>query len=108
VREQLLKIRRFIAENHKLFRVSNKLMGPMQGSTLTRVPKGFDAGHPAAGLIKMKQWYWWVELEPGLATSPELKREIAKRFRAMAGMVELLNRPLLKGSKTVMAADERG
>jgi uncharacterized protein (TIGR02453 family) len=104
--EQLLKIRRFIADNHKLFRREIKGMGSLQGSTLTRVPKGFDAEHPAAELIKMKQWYWWVELDPALATSPKLKGEIAKRFRAMAPMVELLNKPLLKSAKTKLAADD--
>jgi uncharacterized protein (TIGR02453 family) len=93
--EQLLKIRHFIAENHKLFRKEKKLMGALQGTTLQRVPKGFDPAHPAVDLIKMKQWYWWVELDPKLATSPQLKSEIIKRFREMAPMVELLNKPLL-------------
>jgi uncharacterized protein (TIGR02453 family) len=106
--EQLLKIRHLIAGNHNLFRTSNKLMGSVQGTTLQRVPKGFNAEHPAADLIKMKQWYWWVELPASLATSPKLKEEIAKRFRAMAPMVELLNRPLLGKAKTILAADERG
>jgi uncharacterized protein (DUF2461 family) len=73
-----------------------KGMGKLQGSTLTRVPKGFDAGHPAADLIKMKQWYWWVELDGSLATSPKLKAEIVKRFRAVAPMIEFLNKPLLR------------
>jgi uncharacterized protein (TIGR02453 family) len=97
--EQLLKIRHFIAGNDKLFRSTavklKKLMGPLKGATLTRIPKGFDAAHPAADLIKMKQWFWWVELDLKLATSPKLKSEIAKRFRAMAPMIELLNKPLL-------------
>jgi uncharacterized protein (TIGR02453 family) len=93
--EQLLKIRRFIAENHKLLRTKHKLMGALQGSTLQRIPKGFDPEHPAADLIKKKQWFWWVELDPKLATSAKLKSEIAKRFKEMAPMVELLNRPLL-------------
>jgi uncharacterized protein (TIGR02453 family) len=97
--EQLLKIRRFLAENHKQLRQSTKLMGKLQGSTLTRVPKGFDADHPAASLIKMKQWFWWVELDPALATSPKLKAEIIKRFREMAPMIELLNKPLLRNTK---------
>jgi uncharacterized protein (TIGR02453 family) len=93
--EQLLKIRHFIAENPKPFRATNKLMGPLQGSALTRVPKGFDAAHPAADLIKKKQWYWWVELDAKLATSPQLKTEIIKRFKEVAPMVALLNKPLL-------------
>jgi uncharacterized protein (TIGR02453 family) len=95
--EELRKIRHFIAGNHNLFRTSLKLMGSVQGSTLTRVPKGFNAEHPAADMIKKKQWYWWVELPLALATSPKLKSEIVKRFRATAPMVELLNKPLLKG-----------
>jgi uncharacterized protein (TIGR02453 family) len=93
--DELRKLRHFIAENHESFLKTNKLMGAVQGDTLQRIPKGFDADHPAADLIKMKQWYWWVELDPKLATSPNLKAEIAKRFRAMAPMVELLNKPLL-------------
>jgi uncharacterized protein (TIGR02453 family) len=105
--EELRKIRHFIAGNHNLFRTSIKLMGSLQGSTLTRLPKGFDAEHPAADLIKMKQWYWWVELPLALATSPKLKSEIVKRFRATAPMVELLNKPLLKSGKTMSAGDER-
>lgn len=93
--EQLLRIRRFLAENHKLFRRKDKLMGPLKGATLQRVPKGFDPQHPAIDLIKMKQWFWWVELDAKLATSPKLKTEIIKRFKAIAPMVELLNKPLL-------------
>jgi uncharacterized protein (TIGR02453 family) len=105
--EELRKIRHFIAGNHNLFRTSIKLMGSLQGSTLTRVPKGFDAEHPAADLVKKKQWYWWVELPLALATSPKLKSEIVKRFRATAPMVELLNKPLLKSGKAMLAGDER-
>jgi uncharacterized protein (TIGR02453 family) len=104
--EQLLKIRRFIAENHELLRKKHKLMGALQGSTLQRIPKGFDPEHPAADLIKKKQWFWWVELDPKLATSAKLKSEIAKRFKEMAPMVELLNRPLL-GKRTSPLPDLR-
>jgi uncharacterized protein (TIGR02453 family) len=97
--EQLLAIRRFLATNEESFRATaakaKKLMGPVQGSTLQRVPKGFDSEHPAADLIKRKQWYCWVALDAALATSPKLKAEIVKRFKVMAPMVELLNKPLL-------------
>jgi uncharacterized protein (TIGR02453 family) len=105
--EQLLAIRRFIAANDKLFHATaakaKKLMGPVQGSTLQRVPKGFDSEHPAADLIKMKQWYCWVELDAALATSPKLKSEITKRFKAMAPLVELLNKPLLGNARKAPA-----
>jgi uncharacterized protein (TIGR02453 family) len=98
--EQLLKIRRFLAGNDKEFRATaarlNKLMGTLKGETLKRAPKGFDPEHPAVDLIKKKQWYWWVELDVKLATSPKLRSEITKRFRAMAPMVQLLNKPLMK------------
>ena len=93
--EQLRKLRPFIAENAKAFRAKKKLMGQVQGTTLQRIPKGFNPADPAADLIKMKQWYWWVELDPSLITSPQLKSEITKRFKEMAPMIELLNRPLL-------------
>ena len=94
--DELRKLRHFIAENHESFRKTNKLMGAVKGDTLQRIPKGFDADHPAADLIKMKQWYWWVELDPALVTSPKLKAEIIKRFKAIAPMVEMLNKPLLQ------------
>jgi uncharacterized protein (TIGR02453 family) len=94
--DELRKLRHFIAENHESFLKTNKLMGAVQGDTLQRIPKGFDADHPAADLIKMKQWYWWVELDPALVTSPKLKAEIIKRFKAIAPMVEMLNKPLLQ------------
>jgi hypothetical protein len=42
-----------------------------------------------------------VELDLALATSPKLKGEIVKRFRSIAPMVELLNKPLLGKAKAV-------
>ena len=93
--EELRKIRHFIAAYPKPFRATPKLMGPVKGETLQRPPKGFTPEHPSIDLIKMKQWYWWVELDPSFVTSPKLKSEIVKRFKAVAPMVELLNRPLL-------------
>jgi uncharacterized protein (TIGR02453 family) len=97
---ELLAIRTWLAENHAEFRKTaqgpRKLMGELHGESLRRVPKGFDAAHPAADLIKMKQWLYWAELDPKLATSPKLLPEIVKRFRVMAPVVEMLNTPLAK------------
>ena len=106
--EQLLAIRQHIAEHHEDFRqlaedrTLNKLMGPMWGESLTRVPKGFPAEHPAADLLKRKQWIFYTTgLDHGLATTPKLLVELVKRARAMAPFVDFLNRPLTLGRKTV-------
>jgi hypothetical protein len=53
----------------------------------------------------MKQWLYWAELDPKLATSPKLLPEIVKRFRVMAPVVEMLNRPLAQ--KRVVGAASR-
>jgi uncharacterized protein (TIGR02453 family) len=96
--EELLAIRTWLAGHHAEFRQAargpRKLMGELHGESLQRVPKGFDGAHPAADLIKMKQWLYWAELDPKLAASPKLLPEIVKRFRLMAPVVETLNTPL--------------
>jgi uncharacterized protein (TIGR02453 family) len=101
--EQLLAIRTWLSENHAEFvkaaKAIQKVTGKLQGETLQRVPKGFDPSHPAADLIKMKQWYWWTELDPALATTPKLLPEVIKRFRALAEVVAMMNRPLLMQQK---------
>jgi uncharacterized protein (TIGR02453 family) len=97
--EELLAIRTWIAENHTAFRKAargpEKLMGKLHGDSLTRAPKGFDPAHPAADLIRMKSWLYWIELEAGLAESPKLFTEVMKRFRVAAPVVEMLNAGLV-------------
>lgn len=98
--EQLLAVRGHLAGQHEPFRrilagrQLRRLMGGLCGEQLTRVPKGFPCDHPAADLIRYKQWYVYVQLEPALVTSPKLFTELLKRFRAMMPLVEFLNEPL--------------
>jgi uncharacterized protein (TIGR02453 family) len=100
-RDVTLLIRNHIAETYpELNRIladkkARKLAGALQGDALTRAPKGFDPEHPAAGFLKMKDWLFDVNLEPGLAITPKLQGEIVTRFRAMAPLIQYLNRPLL-------------
>ena len=100
-RDVTLLVRNHIADTYQeLNRIladkkARKLTGNLGGDVLTRSPKGFDPEHPAAGLIKMKDWVLDVTLEPGLATTPKLQGEIVARFRAMAPLIQYLNRPLL-------------
>src|SRR5207248_8227028 len=97
----LLAIRTHLAGRHQDFRrivlgrAVRQLFGEVRGERLTRVPKGFDAAHPAADLLRFKQFLLYVELEPDLAAGPELYAEIVKRFRAMRPFLEFLNAPLV-------------
>jgi uncharacterized protein (TIGR02453 family) len=98
--DELRAFRTWLAENHKKFRDAarkpEKLLGKLQGSAVTRMPKGFDASHPAEDLIRMKQWLYWVELDAKLATTPRLLSELVKRFRAAAPVIAMLNTTLRK------------
>lgn len=109
--DQLLAIRRHIAGQYAAFRklTSNRklvaLMGPLQGESLSRVPKGFPCEHPAAEMLKMKQWLYYTGLDPSIATTPALYEEVLARFRAMNPVVEFLNAALLKNRPKLSAAD---
>jgi uncharacterized protein (DUF2461 family) len=100
--DELRAFRTWLAENHKKFRDAarkpEKLLGKLQGSAVTRIPKGFEASHPAEELIRMKQWLYWVELDAKLATTPRLLPELVKRFRAAAPLIAMLNAPLRKNA----------
>jgi len=100
-RDVLLAVRQHIAENHKQFRATfssprvKKLLGELQGDSVSRVPKGFDPDHPAADLIKRKHYLLDTQLDPKLATTPKLLGELVSRIEAMTPFVEFLNRPLI-------------
>jgi uncharacterized protein (TIGR02453 family) len=103
--EHLLAIRNYLAENHEEFRRIaaarnvRRLFGDVTGDSLSRVPKGFAADHPAADLLRMKQFLLFRTLEASLATTPKLFREVVSRFQVMAPFLEFLNRPLYRVRK---------
>lgn len=70
-----------------------------EGAALARSPKGFDPKHPAAELIRKRNWFYWTEPDIKLATSPKLASEIVRHFRAVAPVMELLNVPLVRKSR---------
>ena len=98
--ETLLAIRQHLAERHEEFRkiagarAVQQLFVEVQGEQLTRVPKGYPCDHPAADLLRFKQYLLYVELPPDLAVTPAVYTEIVKHFRAMTPFVEFLNTPL--------------
>ena len=109
--DELRLIRDYMAANHEEFRVIVRgrtlrtLVGELHGDQLARVPKGFCADHPAADLVRYKQWLFYVLLDPGMVTTPKLLPEIAKRFKAMTPFIDFLNRPLVANRRRAVAAD---
>ena len=98
--EQLLAIRGHIAGRAVEFRKITaktrlvRLMETLKGDELSRVPKGFAADHPAADLIRKKQWLYYVLLDPAMATTPRILPDVLDRFRVMLPFLEFLNAPL--------------
>ena len=90
--EVLLKVRQYVAENHKAFRKT--FTGELWGESAARAPKGFDAAHPALDLIRHKHFAMMESLSPELATSAKLFPTLVKRFEAMTPFVDFVNRPL--------------
>jgi uncharacterized protein (TIGR02453 family) len=99
-REQLIAIRRHIAEHHaelrKLLaaRKLRSLMSEFEGAPLTRAPKGYPPDHPAIDLLLPRQWGFSATLPVEIAITPALQKEIIARFKAAAPVVDFLNTPL--------------
>jgi uncharacterized protein (TIGR02453 family) len=107
-REQLLAIRRYLAEHYLEFRAVMKgkklrsLMEEYDGAPLTRAPKGFPEDHPAIDLLKNKQWAVSTRLPVERALRSSLVRDVVERFKAAAPMIEMLNAPLVGKPKRPM------
>ena len=98
--EDLRAIRGYLAHHHEEFRgitaarEVKRLYGDMTGDTLTRTPKGFEPDHPAADLLRMKQFLLFRTLDVSLATTPKLYRELVRHFQAVTPFLEFLYRPV--------------
>ncbi len=92
----LHRIRERIADDPQTFhRLATspglKKMGGLQGATLTRVPRGFPATHPAAADLRRKQFMAFKEWPPELMTSARFWPELLTVLRAVAPLVAYLN-----------------
>jgi uncharacterized protein (TIGR02453 family) len=110
---QLLAVRRYLLEHHHELRAalaSRKLqskMEPINGSPLTRAPKGFPHDHPAIDLILFRSWGVEAELPAEAALDKNFAATLAGYFQLAAPVVEFLNRPLAAkpSSKPIFALD---
>ncbi len=98
--EVLRAIRGHLAARHPMFRSIlaapefRKFFGAMDGEQLTRPPKGFAADHPAADLLRYKQFLAGVSKPPEFAESPRLFITLVQLFSTMMPFVRFLNEPL--------------
>lgn len=110
--QELLTLRRAISERYDEVQEIleekrlRKLCGPLQGEKLTRAPKGFRPDDPAVELLKLKQLYFWVTLDPQIATTRKLQKEVVDRFRAASPFVQFVNKVLQPGWKKKARAAE--
>jgi uncharacterized protein (TIGR02453 family) len=101
--DQLLLIRRHIERHHKELRsllADRRLkaaMSEFDGRKLTRAPRGFPADSPALDLLVCRQWGVGATLPADFATRPDLIKEIVRRFRLAAPLVDFLNAGILGG-----------
>jgi uncharacterized protein (DUF2461 family) len=114
-REQLLALRRWLAENHGEYSAQvKKLLKPRSSNSsrtpraphfepidpdaLSRVPKGFRSEHPAADLLRARNWGVSCTLPTALALEPVLAPEIITCFRTMTPLVDMLNTAILSAA----------
>ena len=98
----LLAVRLQIAAQTPAFRATfesktvRRLMGELEGEETKRVPKGFLPDDPAGNLLRHKSFILYTKLNPDIATTPKLFREVVTRFEAITPFVEFLDKPLLR------------
>jgi uncharacterized protein (TIGR02453 family) len=103
-REQLLALRRWMSGHHQAYRAQvAKLMkargmgfAGIEAQGLTRMPKGFAADDPADELVRAKNWGVRTSLPVEMALEAGLGREIVRRLKLAAPLVETLNGAILE------------
>jgi uncharacterized protein (TIGR02453 family) len=82
-----------VVENAKM----KRMFGGLQGERLVRLPREWHAhgGSAVAEYLKMKQFYWWVELPASVAVSPRVLETVVRHFEAMREGIGWFNGVLL-------------
>jgi uncharacterized protein (TIGR02453 family) len=97
---QLVRIREHIAatwpevDRIARARTFTRILGPLSGDTLTRVPRGYAVDHPAAEYLKCKQFLGGREFPPEFATSKEFYPALIETYKTMMPLIRFLNAPL--------------
>jgi len=98
---ELVRLREHIADTWPEMRVIvgsaafRRRFGELSGDTMTRVPRGYAADHPASRYLKHRQFYGGAEFPAALAYSREFYPTLVATFKALMPLVRFLNEPLL-------------
>ncbi|MXZ70244.1 MAG: DUF2461 domain-containing protein [Acidobacteria bacterium] len=97
---QLAKLREYIAGHHRQLRAIvaappfQETFGDLAGERLQRTPRGYAADHPAADLLRLKQYLAGRVHEPAFATDPRFYASLLRDFTVLVPVVRYLNGPL--------------
>jgi len=97
---QLHAVREHIVANHRRLdaivkSTAFRKLGGLQGDTISRVPRGFPAEHPASAYLKHKQFLGFREEPAAFAASSGFYKELVKTLKTLAPLVAFLNEPLV-------------
>ena len=97
---QLHQIRTHVADQTTRFRTIvesatfRRHFGAVGGERLRRVPRGFDADHPAAGYLKLRQFLAVSERPAAFATRPRFYGSLRRLFVSLVPFIRFLNEAL--------------
>lgn len=98
--EELRKVRQEIDYNYAAFKkiIGNKKFKSIYGDLdtsaefkLSRVPKGYEPGNPAAEYLKLKSYIAMVKISDADLTSPALLKKTAAAFEALQPLIGFIN-----------------
>ena len=98
---QLVRIREHIAltwpEIDRVTRARSftRVLGPLSGEQLTRVPRGYPSDHRAAEYLKFKQFLGGREFPPEFATSKAFYPALLETYKTIMPLIRFLNAPLI-------------
>lgn len=111
--EQLLAVRRWMAEHHAAYRKllstasraprktatrlpgANPALSGIEAAALTRMPKGFAADHPAGALLRARNWGLHAVMPAETALEPRFGALVTGLFRRANPIVSVLNEAVL-------------
>jgi uncharacterized protein (TIGR02453 family) len=96
----LQAVREHLAAKHAEFlkilrsKPLQQTFGELSGESLQKTPKQFGADHPAADLLKRKQWLLMTRWPAKRATETDFGPETVKAVKLLLPFVQFLNAPL--------------